>query len=131
MTTPYERYVSAPKKLSSVDNLKLLHQSEAADVSYLAYQIKNSPMVLFSKKDNIPLVSVTLLADHSPSLITKRYEKGDLSFQGVVKNDNQEISFLLNNLTPYNLKIDLMKTNTKVTDTDPGRIPNCTSRSCV
>lgn len=95
---------------------------------YDVYRPRDSTMVLYSK-NGTPLASVGLraLPDTVGSIITTRadsmksriYAKAD--FQGMLNADRHRFEFIISNLTEYEtLKIDIMKQNVAVEDTDPG-----------
>ena len=109
----------------------LIYEKIKNDTDYQVYRPLDSPMILISEVDGTPLASVHLKCQNAMigetetglALITKRpYEsKFPCDFQGIVNRDNQEIEFVITNLTTLGyVKIDLMKYNNKVVDVDPG-----------
>ena len=117
MTTPYDRYTARSKQLYFIQSLNILHQSlDDNGVCHLCCVIPSLPLVLFSKRENIPLVAISLVCNQSPSLITKRYYGKELSFEGILKNSQQKAYFNLMNLSPYQLKIDVSSNSSNFED---------------
>ncbi len=96
-------------------------------IEYQVYRLIVSTMVLFSKVNGAPLAGVSLMTWNRPrevvmsrAVILKRPD-GQVDFQGLINEDNQKFEFVLTNFSSLGgIKIDIMKKNTAVQDTDPG-----------
>ena len=103
---------------------KTLYEQHDDSFTYELVRPLNNPMILFSKVDHTPLAAVAIQTRDSTakSIITKRPDKyNGVDFQGFISQDNQKFEIIITNLTEYNnVKIDIMKVNTAVRDTDPG-----------
>lgn len=105
----YDRYVGKSKQPLFTQNLPILNQSvDSKGVTHSCCLIPNNPIILFSKKENIPLVAISLIGETPPCLITKRYYGGELCFEAIAKNDTQKVYFNVMNLSPYSLKVDMI-----------------------
>lgn len=106
----------------------LVSTNQHNDTTYYAYKPNNHSMVLYSQIDGTPLASVALkyrnnwLNSTESCIITKIQDKDDQQrFQGIVSKDNQEIAFVITNLCSEGmLDINLMKSNIKVKEVNPG-----------
>jgi len=104
---------------------ELLTSEIDGDVKYCIYRPKVSNMVLFSTKDGTPLASLALKPiSNDSALISERPDSVDDSvqrFQGLCKNDNEEFSLVITNLnTDGYINFNILKTDEKVTNTNPG-----------
>lgn len=89
---------------------------------YDVYRPRDSTMVLYSK-NGIPIASVGLRALPSTvgAIITPRLNSPVADFQGMLNADRHCFEFIISNLTEFEtIKIDIMKQNIAVEDTDPG-----------
>lgn len=102
------------------------HGTQEHPWDYTVYRPLISTMVLYSKKEGIPIAAVGLRTHlgSAEALIAKRPGSVEISladFQGIVNADNRRFEFVITNLTNYDdVKIDIMKQNTAVMETDPG-----------
>lgn len=86
---------------------------------------KGFPLILIHKKTSRPLVSIHIesCVTDEKSMILKRSKNNSIdsidSFQCILPNQGQ-IEFILTNLTESMVNINLMRTNSKVTEVDPG-----------
>lgn len=103
---------------------KTLSEKHDESSTYQLIRPLNHPMILFSKHDHTPLAAVAIQTRDSTakSIITKRPDRyNGVDFQGFITQDNQKFEIIITNLTNYDtVKIDIMKVNTAVCDTDPG-----------
>ena len=101
-------------------------------VKYQIYRPAISTMILFSKVNGAPLAGVSLMtwgsghgAVTSRAVILKRPSANNsavqVDFQGLIDEDDQKFEFILTNFSSSGVvKIDIMKKNVAVQDTDPG-----------
>lgn len=90
-------------------------------LTYITFQVNRGSIVLFSRTKNIPLAAVTLVCqDSTPSLFTPRSDNPTVHFQGLIAGDARTFGFRIQNFCLNGIKIDIMKNDTSVTQTDPG-----------
>lgn len=101
---------------------------------YTVYKPIASTIALYSRVNGQPLAAVGLRTyqDNVRAIVTKRPQSGPgvagipgtiglAEFQGIINADHRRFEFIITNLTGHStVKIDIMKQNTAVTDTDPG-----------
>jgi hypothetical protein len=103
-----------------------VHQRTEKNVIYTGYRPKYSPMVLVSEKDGTPLASLHLLCqdyenqnddlqNRGRSLVTQRplTMNDNCHFQGLVNKEDQEIEFVMTNLSGLgNINFNILKNDT-------------------
>lgn len=97
------------------------------DLGYQVYIPVGSPMVLFSRATGIPLaaVSINTYSEPGTAAILKRPARMSTvaDFQGLFDHDHQHFELIISNLTYLGgVKIDIMKSNVAVDETDPGAV---------
>lgn len=104
-----------------------VYQQQDSDYKYVCYRPKYSPMVLVSEIDGTPLASLHLLCqdyekqnddlqNRGRAIISKRPDtmNDNCQFQGLVNRDNQEIEFVITNLSGQgHINYNLLKTPTE------------------
>src|SRR3990172_3988924 len=85
---------------------------------------KDSPLILFSKVDGLPIASIHLKCQTgSKSLFTKRpYESSiKCDFQGIINKEGQEFEFVITNLCADGMiNFNILKQDIKVDQVNPG-----------
>jgi len=109
-----------------------IHSIAKDNISYDCYKPKHNSLILFSE-DGTPLASFQLLSQNinekpGRAVITERPLEdvpADLKntqlFQGMINIDNQEIEFVITNLTDLGyINYNIMKSSGKITEINPG-----------
>jgi hypothetical protein len=101
----------------------ILATTQRDDIEYCAYQCHHESLILYSA-DGEPLSVVSFKCandSNACAVLAPRRDKTGVDFQGIVTKDNQEIQFVITNLSLLGMiKVDIMKNNTAVHDVDPG-----------
>lgn len=104
------------------------------DFKYSIVRPKDSPLILFSKIDGLPLASIHFRCQESPqqndymktrgqSLFTKRPFESSFKcdFQGIVDREGQEFEFVITNLNKDGMiNFNILKQNSTVSEVNPG-----------
>lgn len=89
---------------------------------YCAYQCHHESLILYSS-DGDPLGVVSFKCanvSNARTVLAPRRDNSGVDFQGIVTENNQEIQFIITNLSLLGkIKIDIMKNNTAVNEVDP------------
>ena len=88
-----------------------IYTDEINNTKYNVIKPLKNPMILFSKTNNIPLASLHFISPTAKTCISKRTDSTNADFQCLIDKSNEEVQFVVTNLTEYMLNFNIIKTN--------------------